>query len=238
MRTVGTMTLALIISVAASTEADARKRHKVKRHGADNARVVQMLKQLTRENAAIRRELGVLTARLRPDNAAPVEQPAQPTNPVLVVPPVSEIGPTLKGYGEHIAKSAKLKDLTPKLANKVAEILTECPGARLTSGHRPGARVRGSRRPSLHSVYPSQAADLAGNPSCIRARLEGWIGGASTDYAAVRHYHISYSHPGGREFGARFTHYGHGKRRYARKHYRHHPRHARHHHRYAQVRSP
>ncbi|MBO0758161.1 MAG: hypothetical protein J2P54_20120 [Bradyrhizobiaceae bacterium] len=119
-----------------------------------------------------------------------------------------------------------LSDLTPTLANKVSEIMSAC-GARLISGYRPGARVAGSGHPSLHSVYPSRAADLAGNPHCIYANLQGWPGGYSNDYASVRHVHISYSPPGtgylgGREWHARFAHFGgghhltrHHHRRYA-----------------------
>jgi hypothetical protein len=107
-----------------------------------------------------------------------------------------------------------VSDLTPTLAKKVSEIMSAC-GARLISGYRPGARIAGSGHPSLHSLYPSRAADLSGNPHCIYAHLEGWAGGYSTDYGHVRHVHISYSPPGtgylaGREWHARFVHYGSG----------------------------
>jgi hypothetical protein len=104
-----------------------------------------------------------------------------------------------------------VSDLTSALASKVSEIISAC-GARLTSGYRPGARVAGSGHPSLHSVYPARAADVAGNPSCIYSHLQGWQGGYSTDYGRVRHIHISFSPPGagylaGREWHARFGHY-------------------------------
>jgi hypothetical protein len=114
------------------------------------------------------------------------------------------------GHGYGLA----LSDLTPTLAKKVSEITSAC-GSRLISGYRPGARVAGSGHPSLHSLYPSRAADVSGNPHCIYMHLEGWAGGYSTDYGRVRHVHISYSPPGtgylaGREWHARFVHYGSG----------------------------
>jgi len=117
-----------------------------------------------------------------------------------------------------------LSDLTPTLSKKVSEIMSAC-GARLISGYRPGARIAGSGHPSLHSVYPSRAADLAGNPHCIYAHLQGWPGGYSSDYGRVRHVHISYSPPGsgylaGREWHARFAHYGGGDHRFTQRRHR------------------
>jgi hypothetical protein len=119
-------------------------------------------------------------------------------------------------HGVHIY------DLVAELSNKVSEIIEVC-RSRLISGYRPGARVAGSGHPSLHSTYPSKAADLSGDPNCIYAHLQGWPGGYSTDYGHVRHVHLSYSPPGsgylaGREWHARFAHYGGG--------HHHHHRHA------------
>ena len=116
-----------------------------------------------------------------------------------------------------------LSDLTSTLATKVSEIVHSC-GARLISGYRPGARVAGTGHASLHSAYPARAADLSGNPSCIYSHLHGWQGGYSTDYGSVRHVHISYSPPGsgylaGREWHARFAHYGGGHHGFARRHH-------------------
>lgn len=115
-----------------------------------------------------------------------------------------------------------LNNLAIELASKVAEITSAC-GSKLISDYRPGARVRGSGHPSLHSVYPARAADLKGNPSCIYAHLRSWQGGYSIDYGRVRHVHISYSPPGsgplaGREWGRRFAHYGGGHHHHARRH--------------------
>ncbi len=122
--------------------------------------------------------------------------------------------------------TSSLASLITPLADKVREIENAC-GSKVVSGYRPGARVAGSGHPSLHSLWPSRAADLAGNPTCIYAHLTSWAGGYSTDYGNVRHVHMSYSPPGsgalaGREWHARFQHYsgGHHTRRYAR-HYHH-----------------
>jgi hypothetical protein len=128
--------------------------------------------------------------------------------------------------GRHHGLAAS--DLIGTLQSKVLEIESAC-GSHLISGYRPGARVAGSGRPSLHSVYPARAADLSGNPGCIYAHLHGWQGGYSTDYGRVRHVHVSYSPPGdgylgGREWHARFAHYGGGH---------HHGYASRHHHRLA-----
>lgn len=130
------------------------------------------------------------------------------------------------GHAQRHGHGPALSDLTPALAKKVSEIMSAC-STRLISGYRPGARVAGSGHPSLHSVYPSRAADVAGNPHCIYAHLQGWQGGYSIDYGSVRHVHLSYSPPGsgylaGREWHARFAHFGgghhltrHRHRRYA-----------------------
>lgn len=203
-----------IVTVSA---AEARQRHRREAMVPTKA-VIKVLHEME----AMRKELTDIKKLLRPQVVVDLAVPLPSRNPLLVKPPMSIPDPdkTIKGYAVIIAKSAKLKDLTPKLADKVAEILTSCPGSRLTSGYRRGARVRGSGRLSLHSQYPSKAADLAGNPGCIRKKLTGWPGGLSTDYTAVRHYHVSYA-PRGREWGMRFAHYR--------------PRYARHHKRYAAV---
>lgn len=107
--------------------------------------------------------------------------------------------------------SPSLDGYPPQLVEKVKELQAFC-GARVISAYRPGARVRGSGVRSLHSV--KRAVDVAGNPSCIYARLKSWPGGYSVDYHRIRpnHVHISYS-PGGMEWGARFVHWQ--PRRYA-----------------------
>lgn len=97
--------------------------------------------------------------------------------------------------------------LVAPLAWKAREITSAC-GSRIISAVR-HTRIAGTRRISLHSY--GEAVDIAGNPSCIYAHLNGWPGGYSIDYGRVRHVHISYE-PSGREWGARFRH-GHRKHR-------------------------
>lgn len=101
------------------------------------------------------------------------------------------------------------------LAAKVAEIVSSC-GSQVVSGVR-HTYIAGTRHISLHAS--GKAVDLAGNPSCIYAMLSGWPGGYSTDYARMRHVHLSYDPDGGREMGIRFVHGG-GRTRHA--HRRHH----------------
>lgn len=124
-------------------------------------------------------------------------------------------------HTHHDDVQARRADLIAPLAVKIGEIQEAC-GSRLISAHRPGARIAGSGHPSLHSVLPARAADMSGNPRCIYGHLQGWRGGYSIDYDRVRHVHISWSPPGsgylaGKEWHARFAHYGGGHRhhRYA-----------------------
>jgi hypothetical protein len=139
----------------------------------------------------------------------------------LVGDAVTEIatpfGVTIKAVGVSLA------GIVAPLAAKASAITRACPGAKVISAVRPGARVRGSGRPSLHAS--GKAVDISGNPRCVYAQLRGWPGGVSTDYGAVKHVHFSYA-PHGREWGARFAHWGHSRR------HRHYARHRRHH-RYA-----
>lgn len=221
----------LLVTVALSlvaTSADARSRKSKYKPKRDN-KVVVLLERLVADNARMRAELDAISKKLSPHTIASAPDLPAPSssNPLLAVAPMPipdpNVLPTIKGYADHIAKSSKVKDLVPQLAAKVRHILSSCAGARLISGYRPGARVRGSGRPSLHSKYPSKAADLAGNPSCILTQLDDWPGGRSTDYGKVRHYHISYA-PGSREWGSRFAHYS--ARRHAKRYARHHRRYA------------
>ena len=111
-------------------------------------------------------------------------------------------------------RPSNLAGIVSPLAQKAAEIVSEC-GARVISGVR-NTYVAGTHRKSLHAF--GRAVDIAGPASCILAHLRNWPGGYSTDYAAVRHTHISYD-PHGREWGARFAHGSHRHiRRVARAH--------------------
>jgi hypothetical protein len=116
----------------------------------------------------------------------------------------------LKRYGDHVMKGSKsLAGVVPELANKARVIAADC-GSRVVSAVR-NTFVRGTRTKSLHAS--GRAVDMVGNPGCIRKHLASWKGGASNDYARVRHYHISW---GGREHGRRFAHGG-GGRKYAKR---------------------
>lgn len=129
------------------------------------------------------------------------EAPVAPARPETIPTP----------FGTKIPVNKSLAGYPAPLANKALEIVRDC-GSRIVSTYRPGARVRGSGRPSLHAS--KRAVDVAGNPECIRRKLAGWRGGVSTDYGAVHHYHFSYA-PGGREWGSRFKHWK--PRRHARR---------------------
>lgn len=209
------LSLGLVLVVVMVSTVEARSR-RVKKPPSDS-RVVALLQRVIADNESLRRELVEIKQRLRPDAVASIEPTPEPTpsaNPAAVAPmPIPDHSKTLRGYEQHIARSAKLKDLTPKLADKVSEILVSCPGAILTSGYRRGARVARSGWPSLHSRYPSEAADLAGNYRCIYSKLKRWPGGYSIDPMAVRHIHLSMAHDK-RERGSRFAHHG---TRHARK---------------------
>lgn len=112
---------------------------------------------------------------------------------------------TAKKLARRVGKRARfsLAGFPAPLVAKVRELERKC-GSVITSAHRPGARVRGSGRLSLH--HSREAVDMNGNPRCMRVHLRGWPGGLSTDYHRVKHYHISYSFRG-REWGSRFVHW-------------------------------
>ena len=95
------------------------------------------------------------------------------------------------------AGSTATAGLTPVLQAKVHEITASC------RTHVVSTYCRGGVTPN-HRL--GLAADLKGDPACIYNHLKGWPGGYSTDYAAVQHVHISYSHSN--EWGYRFAHGG------------------------------
>lgn len=111
------------------------------------------------------------------------------------------------------ALQASPAGLVAPLAAKVAEIQAECGSVLTPHGGVRQTLVKYTRRVSLH--WTGRAADMAGNPSCIYRRLQGWAGGYSTDYSAVGHVHISWDPERGREWGVRFTHF---RPRHARRH--------------------
>jgi hypothetical protein len=122
-------------------------------------------------------------------------------------------GVGVKASHIHRPLEISLAGLPQPLVLKVREIEDRCPGFHVISAFRPGARIAGSGRPSLHASH--KAADIAGpNYACAYNRLHGWPGGVSIDAARMRHIHMSWS-PHGREWHARFNHW-HGQR-YARR---------------------
>ena len=103
--------------------------------------------------------------------------------------------------------------LPSPLQNALHQVAASCSGFRVISAHRPGARIAGTGRPSLHAS--GRAADfVVKNYSCAYAILRGFPGGVSMDAHRVGHIHVSHSHPGGQEWGARFNH---GGRAYAKR---------------------
>ncbi len=103
---------------------------------------------------------------------------------------------------------APLAGIVAPLAAKAREIVAAC-GSTIISGVRHTYIAGTGGRLSLHAS--GRAVDIKGNPACIVKHLHGWPGGASTDYSAVNHTHISWN-PGGSEWGLRFRHGGHRKR--------------------------
>ncbi len=98
------------------------------------------------------------------------------------------------------------------LVAAIRRVAVYCPGFHVISAFRPGARVRGTGRLSLHARH--RAADIAGGSyGCAYRVLRDFPGGLSIDAGRTRHIHLSWD-PGGREWGMRFAHGGH--RRYAR----------------------
>jgi hypothetical protein len=122
-----------------------------------------------------------------------------------------------RGFAEEIrdaGPSKSLASVAAPLAAKAREIQSVC-GSRIISAVRHTYIAGTGGRLSLHAS--GRAIDIAGNPSCIYARLNGWPGGVSVDYGRVRHVHFSYA-PGGAEWGTRFNHYSGGRhRRHARR---------------------
>lgn len=144
----------------------------------------------------------VLSAFGAPDVAGRIPNPTR--EDVFNRPPVFDRPRTLAAYLSEFRPLKSLAGFPVPLQKMVATLQSQC-GATITSAYRPGARVAGSGRPSLHAS--KRAVDLqARNPSCLYATLKRvrYAGGYSTDYRAVNHLHMSW---GGGEHGRRFAHY-------------------------------
>jgi hypothetical protein len=108
------------------------------------------------------------------------------------------------------ARSVSTAGMPAPLVAAIDSVQRQCPGFRVISGFRRGARVRGSGRASLHAS--NRAADIAGGSfQCAYRVLADFQGGLSIDATAVKppHVHLSWA-PGSSEFGRRFAHY-HGR---------------------------
>ena len=125
--------------------------------------------------------------------------------------------PTPFGVVLRLRGNVSTTKLPKPLRTFLVRVQEKCAGFKVVSACRPGARVAGSGRPSLHASC--QAADYqVRKPACALQLAKGWPGGHSVDYRAVNHFHASWS-PKGREWKARFSHYS-NKRRYAKRGYR------------------
>lgn len=101
--------------------------------------------------------------------------------------------------------STSLNGLPAPLVAKVQEIKAAC-GSKVMSTWRQGAHTPSGH---LSNHARNRAADLQGNPECIKRHLASWPGGQSTDYWSAPggpHVHISYN-PGGMEWGLKFAHH-------------------------------
>lgn len=95
--------------------------------------------------------------------------------------------------------------LPDQLKAALAKVQAACPGFNVISANRPGSRVRGSGRTSLHASC--QAADITVSKwSCASRVLKDFPGGMSTDPERVGHIHVSMAR-GSREYGSRFAHW-------------------------------
>ena len=106
----------------------------------------------------------------------------------------------------------------------VRKVASACSGTKVISVCRPGARVRGTGRTSLHASCRAIDFQVA-SPSCawgvLNKKGDRFPGGMSNDYARVKHFHVSWAKGSG-EWSARFAHGGgkrYAKRAYAKRHY-------------------
>lgn len=121
-------------------------------------------------------------------------------------------------HRRHRDASASTAGLPGPLVTALEHVQSSCAGFRIISTYRPGARVAGSGRVSLHAL--DKAADfVVTHWSCAYAALDGFRGGVSTDPGRVGHIHTSWD-PGGREWGSRFAHYHGGRYAYRPRHRR------------------
>jgi hypothetical protein len=138
----------------------------------------------------------------------------------------SRHAPTFVGYAAHLRARVSTACLPAPLKAALARVQAACEGFEVTSAARPGARVAGSGRTSLHSSC--SAADFKVRVWACAFRVLAslrWRGSMSTDPTTVRcggahcpHIHVGWK-PGSGEHGRRFVHNSTRTTRTAR-HYR------------------
>lgn len=133
-------------------------------------------------------------------------------------PAIPKTQPNRTIFEDASLRGVPTNRLPVALKNVLQQVQSAC-NSKVISACRPGARVRGSGRPSLHASC--QAADVTmPNYGCAYQILARTPCGYSTDPGRVHHVHISCS-PGTREYGHKFAHWSpHRHVRYAR-HHRH-----------------
>lgn len=192
-----------------------------KRHSKQTKTIV-----IVKTDENMRRELDSLKAALQ-DFKARTEGPTflGTVQPALFSSvKVASLGPTnvvIEVPRDLSLRGVTTDSLPPPLRAMLHKVQDSCEGFRVISACRPGARVRGSGRVSLHASC--KAADFTvRNYPCAYGVLKGFPGGVSTDPGRVNHIHVSYA-PSSHEWGSRFAHWQPGSpSRYARRHGRHH----------------
>lgn len=119
-------------------------------------------------------------------------------------------------YARHLAAGADTSCLPAAIKAALVNVKAAC-GLTVISTRRPGARIAGSKRASMHASC--RAADFTSRDyGCVYRALAAWRGKLSTDARRIGHVHID---------DGRYARFEHGRsRRYARaKHRRHFARH-------------
>lgn len=200
-----------LLAVTLSTAAEAKRSR-----GDEIAKLRAQIAEMKRDLLAMQRKVNApplsfaVTSLLYPPEGIGRLSP-----PVAVVPPPTpaEQPRTLTTYVNHLP-GVDTSMLPVPLREWLDKVRVQCAGFRVISAYRPGARVAGSGRVSLHAL--KKAADfVVKDYSCAQKVLAKFPGGLSTDPHRVNHLHISYW-PKSREWAARFAHGG-GKRYYAKR---------------------
>lgn len=211
----GTVLLLAALAIAIPSAAEARRSR-----GDELARLRAQIAEMKRDLLAMRRKLDAPSPSFIIESILryPPEGIGRLSPPVAVAPPPTpaEQPRTLSTYRDHLPGVSMAR--APKgLQEWMRKVAAACPGFKAISVCRPGARVAGSGRISLHASC--RAVDFqVRDYGCAQAALKGFPGGLSTDPYRVKHLHASWA-PGGREWHARFAHGG-GHRYYAKRHHR------------------